>query len=123
MYDANQYRAFLLPLKEELEKHPEEVLSVPVAKTEGTVTKVKMAPTFPVASQKRVFVIHGRNEKLRASIFRFLRALGLNPIEWAQAIALTRKSSPYIGEIIDAGLNDAQAALVLLSGDDLAKLR
>lgn len=123
LYDSNQYRAFLSSLKEELEKHPEDVLSVPVAKSEGTVIEVKTATTPSIASHKKVFVIHGRNEKLRASIFRLLRALGLDPIEWNKAIALTGKSSPYIGEIIDAGLNDAQAALVLLSGDDEAKLR
>ena len=123
LYDAKQYRALLSSLKEELEKHPDEVLSVPMAKSEGTVTKVKVTTTPSVASQKKIFVVHGRNEKLRASMFRFLRALGLDPIEWAQAIALTGKSSPYIGEIIDAGLNDARAALVLLSGDDEAKLR
>ncbi len=123
LYDSKQYRAFLSSLKEELEKHPEEVLSVPVAKSEGTVIKVKTATTPSIASHKKVFVIHGRNEKLRVSIFRLLRALGLDPIEWTQAIALTRKSSPYISEIIDAGLTDAQAALVLLSGDDEAKLR
>ena len=123
-FDANKYRAFLLSLREELESHPEEVLSIPVAKREGAVAKVEVAAKSSVApNNKKVFVIHGRNEKLRKSMFRFLRALGLEPIEWTQAIALTGKSSPYIGEIIDAGLNEAQAALVLLSGDDEAKLK
>lgn len=31
---------------------------------------------------KRVFVIHGRDNRLRVGIFTFLRALGLDPIEW-----------------------------------------
>src|SRR5437764_570893 len=29
-----------------------------------------------------VFVVHGRNDKLRRSLFDFLRALGLKPLEW-----------------------------------------
>ncbi|MCZ7537472.1 MAG: nucleotide-binding protein [Acidimicrobiia bacterium] len=31
-------------------------------------------------------------------MFDFLRAIGLQPIEWTQAVALTGKGSPYIGE-------------------------
>jgi hypothetical protein len=35
---------------------------------------------------KKVFVVHGRDEKLRSDMFGFLRALGLNPIEWREAV-------------------------------------
>lgn len=72
---------------------------------------------------KKVFVIHGRNEKLRHSMFDFLKALGLDPLEWNALIKATKKGSPYIGEIIDKALEEAQAILVLLTGDDEAKLR
>jgi len=70
-----------------------------------------------------VFVVHGRNEKLRRSLFAFLRAIGLQPIEWRKAIELTRKSSPYVGEILDAAFREAAAVVVLLSPDDEAKLK
>jgi len=73
--------------------------------------------------QRRVFVIHGRDERLRAGTFMFLRALGLEPLEWTKAIQLTGKASPYIGEILEAAFNHAQAAVVLLSPDDEARLR
>jgi predicted nucleotide-binding protein len=71
----------------------------------------------------KVFVVHGRNTKLLDAMFAFLRSIGLNPIEWNQAIAGTKKGSPSIGEILDTAFNEAQAVIVLLTGDDEAKLR
>ena len=53
LYDSDQYRAFLLSLKEELEKHPEEVLSIPVAKSEGAVTKIEVGAKPSVASNNK----------------------------------------------------------------------
>jgi predicted nucleotide-binding protein len=37
----------------------------------------------------KVFVVHGRNEKARIAMFAFLRAIGLQPIEWSEAVSLT----------------------------------
>jgi predicted nucleotide-binding protein len=76
-----------------------------------------------VDASKRVFVVHGRDERLRAGIFTFLRALHLEPLEWTEAIQLTGKASPYVGEILDAVFRHAQAVVVLLTPDDEAKLR
>ncbi len=79
------------------------------------------------ASSKRrgnsVFVVHGRNEKLRKSLFSFLRSINLNPIEWNKAIKLTGKPSPYVSEILDAAFREAVAVVVLLSPDDEARLK
>ncbi|MGO9643660.1 MAG: TIR domain-containing protein [Candidatus Bathyarchaeia archaeon] len=72
---------------------------------------------------KTVFVVHGRNEQLRMDLFAFLRAIGLNPMEFSQAIKLTGQASPYIGQILDAAFKNAQAVIVLLSPDDEARLR
>lgn len=74
-------------------------------------------------SSRDVFVIHGRDERLRLGIFEFLRSLGLNPMEWAHAVELTGKGSPYVGEILDAAFSNAQAVVVLFSPDDVAMLR
>lgn len=71
----------------------------------------------------KVFVVYGRNEAIRRALFDFLRAIGLKPIEWSQAITLTGKGSPFIGEVLDAAFQHAQAVVVLLTGDDKAKLR
>lgn len=72
---------------------------------------------------RRVFVVHGRNSAARDAMFTFLRALGLQPIEWSQARAATGKASPYIGEILDAAFDGAQAVLVLLTPDEVTYLR
>jgi predicted nucleotide-binding protein len=71
---------------------------------------------------KSAYVVHGRGELLTRELFKFLRALGLNPIQWQPAIAMTGACSPYIGQILDAVFNRAQAFVVLLSPDDEARL-
>lgn len=42
---------------------------------------------------KNVMVVYGRNQPLRDSMFGFLRALKLNPIEWSEAVRATGKGS------------------------------
>lgn len=71
---------------------------------------------------RRVFVVHGRDIKLKADVFSFLRALDLDPIEWNEAVRLTQKGAPYIGEALEAAFANAQAAVVLLSPDDEVRL-
>ena len=70
-----------------------------------------------------IFVVHGRNNLARDSMFAFLRALKLNPIEWNEAIKMTGKASPFIGEILNKAFSEAQAVVVILSGDDEARLK
>ncbi len=71
----------------------------------------------------KVFVVHGRNDAARAAMFTFLRAIGLKPIEWTEAVQLTGSATPYVGQVLDAAFQAAQAVVVLLSGDDEARLR
>lgn len=71
----------------------------------------------------RVFVVHGRDLRLRDGMFTFLRSIGLDPIEWIEAVAMTGKSAPYVGEILDTAFSHAQAIVVMLTGDDEARLR
>lgn len=94
----------------------------------GAVTQTarKRRPGTLKASKKKadsVFVVHGRNAKARKELTVFLRSLHVDVIEWNKALALTGKGSPYIGEVIDAGFDHAQAIVVLLTPDDEAKLR
>lgn len=71
----------------------------------------------------KVFVVHGRNAAARDAMFSFLRSLGLKPIEWDQAVALTGQGSPYIGEVLDVAFSEGQAVVVLLTPDDVAYIR
>jgi Predicted nucleotide-binding protein containing TIR-like domain len=72
---------------------------------------------------RKVFVVHGRNKAARVAMFTFLRAIGLSPIEWSQALAMSGQASPYIGDVLDAALEAAQAVVVLLTPDEIASLR
>jgi len=71
----------------------------------------------------KVFVAHGRNQAVRNSMFSFLRAIGLHPIEWSEAVMATGSASPYVGEILDAAFAQARAVVILLTPDDEAYLR
>lgn len=70
-----------------------------------------------------VFVVHGRDMTARDEVFAFLRAVGLRPLEWSQALRLVKKGSPYVGEILEAAFREAAAVVVLLTPDDEARLR
>lgn len=72
---------------------------------------------------RKVFVVHGRNIAARSGMFAFLRSLGLAPIEWSEALAMTGEASPFIGQVLDIALDAAQAIVVLLTPDDVAYLR
>jgi predicted nucleotide-binding protein len=80
-------------------------------------------PMTSAADSRNVFVVHGRNLEARNSLFRFLRSIGLRPLEWSQAIQLTGKASPFIGEILDVAFSNAQAVVVLMTPDDVAQLQ
>lgn len=56
-------------------------------------------------------------------MFEFLRAIGLDPIEWSRARELTGEASPYIGKILDAAFAEAQAIVVLFTPDEVVRLR
>jgi predicted nucleotide-binding protein len=56
-------------------------------------------------------------------MFDFLRSIGLQPLEWTQAIRKTGEASPYVGTVLDTAFREAAAVVVLLTPDDEAKLR
>jgi len=105
---------------------PQPNLSVSAAASVPVQTLRKRKAVVAKASKKKadsVFVVHGRDAKARKELSAFLRSLHVDVIEWNKALALTKKGSPYIGEVIDAGFDHAQAIVVLLTPDDEAKLR
>jgi len=70
-----------------------------------------------------VFVVHGRNEDIRTSMFDFLKSINLEPIDWDEAVSMTGHGSPFTGEVIDKALKQAQAVVVLLTPDEVTYLR
>jgi predicted nucleotide-binding protein len=101
-------------------------VSIPTARGNGrgaASTSRGKRPKKPKKKGNWVFVVHGRNEKLRKAMFQFLRATGVQPIEWSKAISMTGKPSPYVGEILDTAFSKAQAVVVLFTPDDEAQLK
>jgi predicted nucleotide-binding protein len=94
-----------------------------------TVAPRTSAPTPRGKSPKKtrdnsIFVVHGRDLALRDEMYAFLRALGLNPIEWNHAIAAAKGgANPIVGDVIDNAMKKAQGIMVLLSSDEDAKLK
>lgn len=70
-----------------------------------------------------VMVVHGRNSKARDAMFAFIRSLGLWPIEWEDAIREAGGGSPFTGNVAKNAIEKAGAVIVLLTADDIAKLR
>jgi predicted nucleotide-binding protein len=75
------------------------------------------------ANSKKVFVVYGRNKHVKKEMFAFLKMLSLSPVSWEEAVLATSKKAPYIGETVDGLFHQAQAVVVLLTGDDVAQLR
>ncbi len=117
---ADEARLFLVSLEEDLIRFPENVLYRTIATSQAS------EPTpSPKPSQRNpamVFVVYGRNEAARAALFDYLRALKLDPLEWSQVLDLTAMGAPYIGAALDRAFDEAAAFVVLLTGDELAKL-
>ncbi|HXM54189.1 MAG TPA: CATRA conflict system CASPASE/TPR repeat-associated protein, partial [Candidatus Dormibacteraeota bacterium] len=72
--------------------------------------------------ERRVFVVHGRDEQLRKALFEFLRTLDLKPLEWEALVKETRETVPFLGDVIATGLPGVQAVVALLTPDDVVSL-
>jgi predicted nucleotide-binding protein len=81
------------------------------------------APKAKKTKGNSVFVVHGRDAALRRSMFDFLRSLGLNPMEWEQAVDQAKGNNPDVGNIIEAAMARVQAVVVMFSPDEMAHLK
>ncbi|HEY5814937.1 MAG TPA: nucleotide-binding protein [Solirubrobacterales bacterium] len=79
-------------------------------------------PPQEAVDPRNVMVVHGRDLVLRDDMFALLRALGLAPLEWSQLVALAKEGAPYVGRVLERAFEVAQAAIVLFSPDDEARL-
>ncbi|MEU7409200.1 nucleotide-binding protein [Streptomyces sp. NPDC042638] len=77
----------------------------------------------PVADRRRnVFVVHGRDEEVRTKMYDLLRLLDLRPLEWEDLVGATGGTAPFLGDVVAKAPGLAQAALVLLTPDDIVQL-
>jgi predicted nucleotide-binding protein len=72
-------------------------------------------------SKKKVFIIHGRNIAARNAVEMFVRALALEPLDFDQ-VAADLGGSVFIGDVVRAGLKQAQAIVAIFTPDECAAL-
>lgn len=70
---------------------------------------------------KKVFVVYGRNADAHSAMRLFLRALELSPLDFDE-VRNTLGGSPFVGEIVRAGMERAQAIIVMLTPDEFSAL-
>ncbi len=80
----------------------------------------RSAPRRPDTS---VWVVHGRDLKAANELRKLLRAFGLNPLEFTQAITRTRQGSPFVGGVLEKGIGGTRPSVALFTPDDEARLR
>lgn len=81
------------------------------------------ASGHPEGGGRHVFVVSGRDGQARRAVTAVLQALGLTIVEWGHAVAKTGLPNPYVGDVVEAGLWMADAAVVIMTPDDLVRLR
>ncbi len=112
----------LAPAARLVGKGPRATNKAPAPRRTASARPQPARPTKPETRQRRVIVVHGRNEEVRQDLFRFLRALDLLPVEWAKALLETRKGAPSISQVLDVLFANAAAVVVLMTPDDLVTL-
>jgi predicted nucleotide-binding protein len=75
------------------------------------------------ADRRLVGVVHGRNVEANRSLFAFLHALDLRPLEWNKLVSRSGLGTPYTGLVVDQLFAAAQAVVVFFTPDDVAYLR
>ena len=71
---------------------------------------------------RNVFVVHGRDGQFRRAMFGLLQRLDLHPLDWEDMIKATGRTAPFLGDVVAGAPALAQAALVLMTPDDMVKL-
>jgi len=127
----------LLQMQREIEQVPTAasptVVGTPgaLAEAEAARTVSRLEEASPAKSigvvgpgdKQSVFLVHGRDVRAAKEMRTFLRALGLRIIEWESAVRETGQAAPYIGDVIFAGMRVADAVIILVTPDDLVRLR
>jgi predicted nucleotide-binding protein len=70
------------------------------------------------ANRRRVMVIYGHDEEANRALFNWLRAIGLEPMEWSQLVKLSGDASPYVGQVLEQAFVAAQAVLAFFTPDE-----
>lgn len=75
-----------------------------------------------LASRRKVFLVHGRWREATDAMAAFLSSLGLEVVDWDDAVVATGQGSRYPAEILDAGFAMCHVIVVLMTPDDVAAI-
>ncbi len=124
--ELNQLKSAAGQVIEELRQMPEidEAAQTPPAQADATALSADRDPASgrDPNTARRVFVVYGRDNALNRSFFDLLHGVGLEPLEWETIVGSLGKAMPYLGEAVLNAPKLGQAALVLLSPDDIVEL-
>lgn len=79
--------------------------------------------TIKTTKNNSLFVVHGRDIQLNEDMFAFLRSIGLNPMEWSQAVSAAKGANPNVTDVVKGALQKVQGVIVLFSPDEEARLK
>jgi predicted nucleotide-binding protein len=79
--------------------------------------------TIKTTKNNSLFVVHGRDIQLNEDMFAFLRSIGLNPMEWSQAVRAAKGANPNVTDVVKGALQKVQGVIVLFSPDEEARLK
>lgn len=103
--------------------HPWPFTSPPSNESSASVDQ--SAPSHQTARHDglpRVFVVQGRDQIAAGQVRTFLRGVQLNPLSW-EDVKKECGTNPTTFDIVRKGLELAEITVVVLSGDDQARLR
>lgn len=71
----------------------------------------------------RVFVVHGRDMVTLSSVLDYLNETGFEPLTFEEARMLLDTASPNLLQVVDKGMKESGAVVVLITPDDVGRLR
>lgn len=77
----------------------------------------------PNVDKRRVFLVHGRDRSAHDAMMAFLRSLDLDPWDFDRARTSMRHGSPHIGDVLKWAFENTWCVVILITGDDEARLR
>ncbi|MBD8140873.1 nucleotide-binding protein [Frigoribacterium sp. CFBP 13605] len=86
-------------------------------------TATDPAPASSPNAKRYVFVVRGRDNAAYEALVAFLKALDLRVVTWDEAVRGAGGGSPYTLEVVRAGMDIADAVVVLLTPDDLGHVK
>jgi predicted nucleotide-binding protein len=74
-------------------------------------------------NRRAVMVIYGHDREATDAMFGWLRAIGLEPQEWAELVDSSGSGSPYIGDVLMQAFENVQAVVAFFTPDEHVRAR